>query len=164
VVALIAVGAAGYYAQQARQDKTDYSMSAPKKAHVNAGSNTSSKQAVEPETADAAAIKAQRILTMYLKSNQYDRDFVDAHVSDGFFTSSFKAQLDSKTQTVGADHLLCGQDIKPDSFDIYSKNIKATTANVSLYKVVKGVNDSIVSTVLEYKNGVWSINAVNCPS
>ena len=144
------------------------------KNHKTSTSSMQTTQSSSNKTTKAAGAKAASIATSLLNAslsqgNTGTVSFINNHVSDGDFSSSFKTAVDKGTALPDQDGspIACTNGIFPDSFGVGASSLSGDTAIVTLTDIKSGsdVTDSysqIPQVTLSYINNNWSIDNYNC--
>ncbi len=143
------------------------------KTSLSITGSTNSSTLANNKTSAAAGAEAAMIASDLLNAGNAGNaalvTYVDNHVSDGQFVSSFKTAVDSRTALPngGASPVACTNGIFPDSFSAGQTTVAGDTA-ISTPIFIKGGQDVTnqydqrPQVTLTYLNGKWSVVNYTC--
>lgn len=156
VIVLVSTALAGYFAYQASQDKSDYSVNIPKKS-TNSTNNATSAEA--KSYGDPVA----RLNTFY---NQYISE-AGKHRGDSG-VKDFQAKDYVTADFVGAsggEPVLCGQEQVPGSVQVKLLTKQDRTATLEVTKVYNDgspASQLITATMAPNTSNEWALSKVTC--
>lgn len=162
VVALVAIGSAGYFAYQARQDKTNYSVNIPKRTTASSKSKvTDSSSLTLQQAVDATRTVYGKVIA------DWDTGPMTGVVKNNssLFTSDFVAQSQyGGSKNNGNLPLVCGGNgiTKPDNVQYAGKTYNRSGASVTVAFVYAGSNNATWQANLVAQNGRWLFDGLTC--
>lgn len=161
IVTLIAIGVAGYFAFQARQDKIDSSASAPQKTE------TTTKPATASAPTSQQAVDATKVIYDKVVAGWSDSLMEDVIKNNPtLFTSQFASQAMTRGSKINNDGLplVCGGNgiTVPDSVNYSVNSSNASTASVKVVFVYNGGSPVDWNANLVATDGKWLFNGLTC--